>query len=86
MPRSKDVKRTTWNKTQGGPSFQTNAQSGVGKGLSNQHTVGGDPLEKRGTDRLRDENVADTPKGPQGRLCSQGQVTRELGRKWTFWA
>lgn len=85
MSRSKNVKRTTWSKTQGA-FLSDQRKSGVGKGMSDQHTVGGDPLEKRGTDGLRDENVADTPMGPQGRLCSQGQLTRELGRKWTFWA
>lgn len=35
-----------------GLSFQTNAQSGVEKGLSDQHTVGSDQLTQQGTNGL----------------------------------
>lgn len=38
---------------QAGLFFQTNAQSGVEKGLSDQHTVGSDQLTKQSANGLR---------------------------------
>lgn len=63
-----------------GPSFQTNTQFGVREGVSDQPTVGGNQLPKRGTDRLREGNAADTPHGLKEGSAARGHPGGSWGR------